>query len=39
VDAALERIAHIPGVAGVLLVKDDRLGLAGRLPRLIRAQP
>jgi ApbE superfamily uncharacterized protein (UPF0280 family) len=39
VDAALERIAQIPGVAGVLLVKDDRIGLAGRLPQLIRTQP
>jgi ApbE superfamily uncharacterized protein (UPF0280 family) len=36
VDAALERIAHIPGVDGVLLVKDDRIGLAGRLPQLIK---
>ncbi len=38
-DAALERIMRIPGVAGVLLVKDDRLGLAGRLPQLIKTQP
>jgi ApbE superfamily uncharacterized protein (UPF0280 family) len=36
VDAALERIAHIPGVDGVLLIKDDRIGLAGRLPQLIK---
>jgi ApbE superfamily uncharacterized protein (UPF0280 family) len=36
VDAALERIARIPGVDGVLLVKDDRIGLAGRLPQLIK---
>ena len=36
VDAALERIAQIPGVDGVLLVKDDRIGLAGRLPQLIK---
>jgi ApbE superfamily uncharacterized protein (UPF0280 family) len=39
VDAALERIAQIPGVAGVLLVKDDRIGLAGHLPQLIKTQP
>ncbi len=36
VDAALERIASIEGVAGVLIVQDDRIGLAGRLPRLVR---
>ncbi len=36
VDAALERIAAIEGIAGVLIVKDDRVGLAGRLPRLIK---
>ncbi len=39
VDAALERIAQIPGVDGVLLVKDDRIGLAGRLPQLIKTHP
>jgi ApbE superfamily uncharacterized protein (UPF0280 family) len=39
VDAALERIAQIPGVDGVLLVKDDRIGLAGRLPQLIKTRP
>jgi ApbE superfamily uncharacterized protein (UPF0280 family) len=36
VDVALERIMAIEGVAGVLLVQDDRVGLAGRLPRLVR---
>jgi len=36
IDAALERISRIEGVAGVLLVKDDRLGLAGHLPRLMK---
>jgi len=36
-DAALERVLRIPGVDGVLLVKDDRVGLAGRLPQLIKA--
>ena len=33
VDAALERIMAIQDIAGVLIVKDDRIGLAGRLPR------
>ncbi|MEN6337748.1 MAG: UPF0280 family protein [Phycisphaerales bacterium] len=37
VDTALERIMTIQGIAGVLIVKDDRVGLAGRLPDLVRA--
>jgi uncharacterized protein len=36
IDAALERILSIEGVEGVLLVKEDRVGLAGRLPRLVK---
>ena len=36
VDAALERIAGIEGIDGVLIVKNDRVGLAGRLPRLVK---
>ena len=36
-DAALERILRIEGVEGVLLVRDDRVGLAGHLPRLVKA--
>ncbi|MCL5280985.1 MAG: UPF0280 family protein [Planctomycetes bacterium] len=36
VDAALEKILRIEGVDGVLLVKDDRVGLAGHLPRLTK---
>jgi hypothetical protein len=36
VDAALERILRIEGIDGVLLVKDDRVGLAGHLPRLVK---
>jgi len=35
-DAALARIAAIDGVDGVLLIQDDRIGLAGTLPRLVR---
>jgi ApbE superfamily uncharacterized protein (UPF0280 family) len=37
VDAALERVVGIAGIAGVIIVKDDRVGLAGRLPQLIKA--
>jgi ApbE superfamily uncharacterized protein (UPF0280 family) len=36
VDAALERINAIEGVQGVLIVKDDHIGLAGRLPKLVK---
>jgi len=36
IDAVLERVAAIPGVTGVLIVKKDRVGLAGDLPELIR---
>jgi ApbE superfamily uncharacterized protein (UPF0280 family) len=37
VDAALERIMTIQGIAGVLIVQDDRIGLAGRLPALVKS--
>jgi len=37
VDAALERIMTIGDVDGVLIVQDDRIGLAGRLPELVKA--
>ena len=38
IDAALARIAAIEGVSGVLLVRGDRVGLAGRLPPLVRSR-
>lgn len=38
VPAALERVVRIAGVAGVLIVQGDRVGLRGRLPELIRHQ-
>jgi hypothetical protein len=38
VDLSLERIMAIPGIAGVLIVKDDRVGLAGKLPPLVKTQ-
>ena len=37
VDAALQRIADIQGIDGVMIVQDDRVGLAGRLPPLVKA--
>ena len=36
VDAALESILRLEGIDGVMLVKDDRVGLAGHLPRLVK---
>jgi ApbE superfamily uncharacterized protein (UPF0280 family) len=36
VDAALQRIAAIEGIAGVMIVKNDRVGLAGQLPPLVK---
>jgi ApbE superfamily uncharacterized protein (UPF0280 family) len=38
VDSALERIAGIEGVAGVMIVKNDHVGLAGDLPPLVKVQ-
>ena len=38
VDSALERIVGIEGVDGVLIVKDDNVGLAGQLPPLVKLQ-
>jgi len=38
VNPALERIAGIEGIDGVLIVKGDRVGLAGRLPSLARSR-
>ncbi len=36
IDAALEKISAIEGVDGVMIVKDSRVGLAGKLPPLVR---
>jgi uncharacterized protein len=36
VDAALNRIVKIKGITGVLIVKDEKIGLAGKLPKLIK---
>lgn len=38
VDETLDRIAAIEGIDGVVIVKDDRIGLAGRLPQLVKAK-
>ncbi len=36
VNPALERIAAIEGIEGVMIIKNDRVGLAGQLPPLVR---
>jgi len=36
VNPTVEHIAGIKGIAGVLIVKDDRVGLAGHLPSLVK---
>ena len=36
IDRTVNAVAAIEGVKGVLIVKDDRVGLAGKLPKLIR---
>jgi ApbE superfamily uncharacterized protein (UPF0280 family) len=37
VERALERAMGIAGIGGVLIVKDDRVALAGDLPPLVRS--
>lgn len=36
VEPTLERVMEIPGIDGVLIVKDDRVGVAGNLPHLVQ---
>lgn len=36
IDGVLEQILAIDGILGVLVVKEDRVGLAGDLPELVR---
>lgn len=38
VQPTLEKIAAIQGVRGVLIIKDDKVGVAGDLPPLIRCE-
>ena len=35
-DKALENIDKISGVDGILIIKNDRIGLAGKLPALVK---
>jgi hypothetical protein len=36
IPAALARVAVLPGVSGLLLVKGEKVGMAGRIPSLVR---
>ncbi len=36
VQAALDRIMAIPGISGILIIKADKVGMAGTLPKLVR---
>jgi hypothetical protein len=38
VNPALERITAIEGILGVMIIKNDRVGLAGQLPPLVKIQ-
>ncbi len=38
IDMSLEHINTIDGVDGVLIIKDDRIGLAGKLPPIVKIQ-
>jgi uncharacterized protein len=36
VEPTLERVMAIQGIVGVLIVKDDRVGVAGNLPQIVK---
>ena len=38
VNPTLERMRAIPGIHGLLIVKNERIGLAGQLPDLVKIQ-
>jgi ApbE superfamily uncharacterized protein (UPF0280 family) len=38
IDPALENISAIEGVDGVMIIKGDRIGLAGKLPSLVKVK-
>jgi ApbE superfamily uncharacterized protein (UPF0280 family) len=39
VEPTLNRIAAIDGVDGVLIIKDEHIGMAGHLPPLVKIHP
>lgn len=36
IDPVMEKIMNIENISGVLIIKDDRVGVCGKLPRLVR---
>ena len=38
IDRTLKRIVAINGIDGVMIIKNDRIGLAGRLPPLVNTE-
>ncbi|MFC1815286.1 UPF0280 family protein [Thermodesulfobacteriota bacterium] len=36
INSVLEKIIRIPGIQGILIVKDDKIGVSGNLPRLVK---
>jgi len=35
-DAVMEQIVNISGIEGVLIIKDDRIGMSGKLPEMVK---
>ncbi len=38
VESTLEKVGAIPGIQGVLLIKEDRIGVVGDIPPLVRCE-
>jgi ApbE superfamily uncharacterized protein (UPF0280 family) len=38
IEPTLKRVSSIPGIMGVLIIKDDRVGFTGNLPRLVKCE-
>lgn len=36
IDPVMESILQIPGIRGILIIKDDKIGMSGKLPDLVR---
>ena len=36
IDPTMEKIMKIPGITGVFIIKDDKIGMCGALPRLVK---
>ncbi len=38
IEPTLMRVSSIPGILGVLIIKDDKVGFTGNLPRLVKCE-